>query len=237
MKQPWLKFYPSDWRSDAALRMCSMAARGLWMEMLGLMHHAEPYGHLVVNGSALDPKQLSQLAGCGLRECVNLLAELESCGVFSRTSEGIIYSRKMKRDFERSLKDKENGARGGNPILKGGVNPEDKAQKLEARSQSLDKKEDASLRSATPVKKYAFESGIIKLNDKTLSSWSDAFSYLDLKAELIALSEWAEEQPNWFHAVKGALGKRNREQKTKIEQSRILPFVRHGPGDPNAGII
>ena len=31
---PWMKFYPSDWRSDAALRTVSSAARGLWMDML-----------------------------------------------------------------------------------------------------------------------------------------------------------------------------------------------------------
>jgi len=50
MKQPWLKFFPSDWRADPALRMCSLAARGLWIEMLCLMHEARPHGSLLVNG-------------------------------------------------------------------------------------------------------------------------------------------------------------------------------------------
>lgn len=143
MKRPWMKFYPADWRADAALRMCSMAARGLWMEMLSIMHNAEPYGHLTINGVALDQKQLSQLAGCGLRECINLLSELEVCGVFSRTNDGVIYSRKMKRQREKELRDQENGKRGGNPDIKGRVNPEDKAQKLDARSQKLEKKKKA----------------------------------------------------------------------------------------------
>lgn len=40
MSDPWLKFYPTDWRSDPALKMCSLAARGLWIEMIALMHEA-----------------------------------------------------------------------------------------------------------------------------------------------------------------------------------------------------
>jgi hypothetical protein len=48
---PWMKFYPADWRSDPMLRLCSLAARGLWAEMICLMHEAEPYGSLLVNGN------------------------------------------------------------------------------------------------------------------------------------------------------------------------------------------
>lgn len=63
--------------------------------------------------------------------------------------------------------------------------------------------------------KYAFESGVIRLNQKDFDEWTLAFSHLDLRAELLSLSEWAANQPKWFHAVSGALAKRNREQKTK----------------------
>ena len=48
MDNPWMKFYTADWRSDPALRMCSMAARGLWVEMICLMHEATPYGQLLI---------------------------------------------------------------------------------------------------------------------------------------------------------------------------------------------
>ena len=144
MKQPWMKFYPSDWRSDPALRMCSIAARGLWAEMICIMHEANPYGHLVVNGVEVTVKQLASLSGCTLRECVNALAELESCGVFRRTETGLIFSLRMKRDKEKAEKDKQNGANGGNPALRG-VNPpvkgEDKAQKPEAIYQIPELKE------------------------------------------------------------------------------------------------
>lgn len=130
MSSPWLKFYPTDWRADPALRMCSLAARGLWMEMLCIMHEAEPYGSLRVNGRPVTEKQLSALAG---GEVGDLLCELEDAGVFSRDDDGTVYSRRMQRDAEKAARDKANGKGGGNPSLKRGVNPPDKAQKPEAR--------------------------------------------------------------------------------------------------------
>lgn len=142
MSTPWLKLFPSDWRADPALRMCSMAARGLWMEMLCVMHEAEPRGTLRVNGKPLTSRQLATLAGCPNVD--ELLAELEEAGVFSREEDGTIFSRRMVRDAEKAEADKANGRKGGNPKLKAldnpttdeGVNPPDKAQKPDSRSQT-----------------------------------------------------------------------------------------------------
>jgi hypothetical protein len=131
-----MKFYPSDWRADPALRSCTIAARGLWVEMLALMHEAEPYGSLLINGARIDKKRLATLTGIKESECAVLLLELEGFGVFSRDDDGTIYSRRMRRDAAKAIKDKENGKKGGNPTVKGGVNPrvngEVKAQKPEA---------------------------------------------------------------------------------------------------------
>lgn len=136
MSNPWLKFYPSDWRSDPALRMCSIGARGLWMEMLCVMHEND--GALSINGRALTTRQLANLAGCAVEEVDSLLSELEEAGVFSRRDDYTIYSRRMIRDAEKAETDKANGRKGGNPKIKPGVNPTDngevKAQKPEARS-------------------------------------------------------------------------------------------------------
>jgi hypothetical protein len=142
MKNPWVKFYPSDWRSDPRLRMCTVAARGLWIEMLCLMHEANPYGHLLIEGKAPNDTQLAMLAGIQTEQVTNLLGELESAGVFSRSSKGVIYSRRMVRDEKRAKNAQKNGRNGGNPSLcktkeiSGLVNPEDnlevKAQKPEA---------------------------------------------------------------------------------------------------------
>lgn len=100
--QPWMKFYPADWRADPALRMCSLAARGLWVEMLSIMHEAEPYGYLLVNGRPVTDAQLAVLAAAPSDQVPSLLDELETAGVFSRTRKGVIFSRRMVRDEKKS---------------------------------------------------------------------------------------------------------------------------------------
>jgi hypothetical protein len=75
---------------------------------------------------------------------------------------------------------------------------------------------------APSTKTYAFESGIIRLNQQHFDQWKNAFSHLELAAELLSLSQWAEsEGKNWFHAVKGALAKRNREVKAAKDRPQI----------------
>lgn len=146
MRNPWMKFYPSDWRADPLLRSCDPMSRYLWLEMIGLMHEAEPYGHLVLNGNAIDDETLAALAGMPLKAVRSALRELSRKGVFSLTDDGIIYSRRMVRDEMRATSRRLNGAKGGNPTLKNqgvsesSVNQEDnrqvKPQKPEARSQN-----------------------------------------------------------------------------------------------------
>lgn len=153
MSDPWLKFYPTDWRSDPALKMCSLAARGLWIEMIALMHEATPYGHLVVSGRTPTDAQLAVLAGALPAQVSDLVGELEAAGVFSRTREGVIFSRKMTRTAKKAAIARKNGKNGGNPNLRketrnkpsDNQNPTDwvKPQNPEARSQ-IDKEAIAS---------------------------------------------------------------------------------------------
>lgn len=145
MSDPWFKFFPTDWRADPSLRMCSLAARGLWIEMIGLMHEAVPYGHLLMAGNSPTDSQLALLAGAPSDQIPDLIGELEAAGVFSRTTKGVIYSRRMARTYKKVAIARKNGKTGGNPTLRkvtknglsdnqkaeGGVNP----QKLETRNQ------------------------------------------------------------------------------------------------------
>lgn len=118
MSDPWFKFYPTDWRSDPRLRMCGLAARGLWIEMIAVMHEATPYGHLLVAGQSPTDAQLAVLAGTPPDQIPGLVGELESSGVFSRTGAGVIFSRKMTRSAKKSAVAKKNGKNGGNPSLR-----------------------------------------------------------------------------------------------------------------------
>lgn len=156
MSTPWLKFYPSDWRADPALRMCSIGARGLWMEMLCVMHEASPRGHLLVNGRAITSPQLASLVGMASDGVEALLSELEDAGVFSRKKNGVIFSRRMEKDENKARKNQENGKMGGNPSLckpsekQESLNPEVKAQKPEARNQISEAEKKKEPRTAAP---------------------------------------------------------------------------------------
>jgi hypothetical protein len=127
-KQPYSKWYWSDWRGDPKLKLCSLAARGLWMDMLALMHEAEPYGHLLVEGVMPGIDGLAAICGRPAKEVRAAFAELEQWKVFSRTEDGTPFSRRMIRDREKAEQDKANGRKGGNPKVirkdNGGVNPQ-----------------------------------------------------------------------------------------------------------------
>lgn len=154
MKLHWSKFYWSDWRGDPKLRICSIGARGLWIEMLCIMNEATPIGHLLVNGIYPTDKQLSVLVGVPVDELPGLLSELDNAGVFSRNGKGVIYSRRVVRDEKKSIHARKVGKTGGNPSLSNQtgistqdnppVNQKDKGgdntQKLEARSYKLESK-------------------------------------------------------------------------------------------------
>jgi hypothetical protein len=113
---------------------------------MAIMHRSTPYGHLLVNGNALTDAQLGVLAGAPPDQITDLLRELESAGVFSRTRAGVIYSRRMTRDEKKARAAQKNGKNGGNPNLckttdilpsdKGIDNTPLKAQKPEARFKS-----------------------------------------------------------------------------------------------------
>lgn len=160
-KRPWLKFYPSDWRGDPKLRMCSIGARGLWAEMICLMHEADPYGHLLINASQVTNRQLASLAGITQPDCMKFMAELESSGVYSRTENKTIFSRRMVRDAAKSLQGKEdadkrwgNGSDDGSPIPSPIGSPKGKPNSLESKSQIDDGKTRAG---ASLISPEAFE--------------------------------------------------------------------------------
>jgi hypothetical protein len=100
---PWIKFYPRDWRGDQALRVCSLAARGLWMEMLCIMHEATPYGHLFIGAQPVADDALARLAGSSISEVQALLVELQNAQVLRLTRTGVIFSKRMVADEKRAI--------------------------------------------------------------------------------------------------------------------------------------
>jgi len=144
MSQPWMKFYPRDWRGDQALRAVSVAARGFWMECLCIMHEAKPYGHLVLNGESVEGEILARMTATTAEETSTLLAELHKAGVASITGRGVVFSRRMIKDAERAKKGKKSAQkRWAQPLEKqqkndgpnGSANGSPTTQKPETRYQ------------------------------------------------------------------------------------------------------
>ncbi len=117
MKRPAFQFYPADWRKDPALSACSLAARGLWIELMCIAHEGGTYGVLSINGKPMAPAQIARMVGESPSSVVKLLAELEDAGVFSRDEQGCIFSRRMVKDEHVRNVRADAGRLGGNPKL------------------------------------------------------------------------------------------------------------------------
>lgn len=57
MKLPAFQFYPGDWRKDPGVQSLSFHDRGVWHEMLCLMHESEERGKLTLNGSGREEQR------------------------------------------------------------------------------------------------------------------------------------------------------------------------------------
>ena len=181
----WSKFFWSDWSNDPALRICSLAAQGLWMRMLCIAAEADPTGYVTVNGRPLGVTDIARLAGVTETECESLLAELDWNGVFSRDRKDAIYSRRMVRDAKTAKKNRENGKKGGNPTIgkdegisewvnppvKGGVKP----HKPVAICQKPESSSTARARSPVTSQHRAMALDLLDRGKASLTSWERNF--------------------------------------------------------------
>jgi uncharacterized phage protein (TIGR02220 family) len=119
MKRPAFQFYPKDWRDEQSLRLCSMAARGLWIDLMCLMHSSERYGHLELAGKPMTAEQVARLVGESAKDVKRWMAELTDNGVCSTTPEGVLFSRRMVRDEDIRNRRAEGGAAGADHGVKG----------------------------------------------------------------------------------------------------------------------
>ncbi len=218
----YLKFFPSDWRGDEKLRLCSLEARGLWMELICLIARSPEPGHLLIDGRAPEIKELAQLAGCSVRALASGLGELTRRQVCSVTESGIIVSRRMQRDAARRHRNRLNGSHGGNPKLlsdnrlgdsriTGPVNrhhaKSDKpiVQSPEIHSPKPDQKaadSSALEASAEPQASVALSFQTVgpkakhwALTDAQVSEWQTAYPGIDVYAEARRAWSWLNANP------------------------------------------
>lgn len=113
MSLPHIQFYVGDWRKDMAIQSLSYHHRGVWFELLLLMHCSEQRGRLTVNGRPMSNSSLARLLGLGVEEAKDAIDVLIASGVASRDATGTIVNRRMVREEELRRKRAEAGRVGG----------------------------------------------------------------------------------------------------------------------------
>lgn len=164
---PFVKWHGRDWLGDPLLRMVGPEVRGVWIDILCAMMNAEPYGHLAVNGRPMSDEQAARLTGTDIGTFKAILKEIEDAGISSRTDGGMLFSRRLVRDYERFMKASEFGKRGGgNPKLN---------QNTEEKQESRDQKPEARGALKVPFK-GTYKGIVIPECLATVEGFADAFA-------------------------------------------------------------
>lgn len=172
----WIKFNPADWLGDRRLIRCSLAAKGLWIDIVCMAASVDPdsdlYGHAVTTNTEgqivpLSTQMLANECGATREEVEMALEELGRNGVFSRTKDGIIYSRRLVRDRQAYLEAASNGSKGGKKSqtrwsrqvrqagVEGGVELESESE-IRVRDKNQSKSQDEG-QDKTNLKELAFD--------------------------------------------------------------------------------
>jgi uncharacterized phage protein (TIGR02220 family) len=118
MKMPAMQFYPADWRKDLAVQALGYHDRGVWFEMLCLMHESSERGVLLLNGVAMVDDMIARLLGLDNQIFKQTLTTLLTYGVAKRRQEdNAIFSKRMVDDEKLCKIRREAGKLGGNPAL------------------------------------------------------------------------------------------------------------------------
>ena len=118
MKLPSMQFYPADWRKDPGVQALSYHDRGVWFEILCLMHESEQRGKLILNGNPMPEDALARLLGLDNQTLNQTLTTILTYGVATREPEsGVLICRRMVRDEGIRKIRQDAGKMGGNPLL------------------------------------------------------------------------------------------------------------------------
>jgi hypothetical protein len=113
-KLPAFQFYPGDWRKDPAVQSLDYETRGVWIELLCLMHESEQRGKLMLAGRAMTDVEISRLLGISVERAKQNLSKLEANGVANREQEtGALVCRRMVRDEDLRQARSTAGRKGG----------------------------------------------------------------------------------------------------------------------------
>lgn len=139
-KLPWFPFSPAVWHQDVGIQTLTYEERGIWFEMLLMMHDSEEYGYLSLNGKAISNERLAQLLNLSVEKMNAVVETLLDLGVCKREEVplktkdldkhnhndnppvmGRLYNRRLVIDQEKRLKITKEKRKGGNPNFQKGL--------------------------------------------------------------------------------------------------------------------
>lgn len=100
-KLPAIQFYPGDWRKDVGVQSLGYHDRGVWFEMLLLMHDSEVRGKLMLGGKAMTDEILASVLRIRIEVLTETIKTLIDRGITERDKRtGALVNRRMLRDEE-----------------------------------------------------------------------------------------------------------------------------------------
>lgn len=119
-KLPYIAFYPSDWQNEPGLRIGGHELKGVWIDILCLMHWCEERGVLATAGRAWSDEEIARAVGGDQNRTLQCLQQLVALGIANRTQSGALMCRRMVADESKRRKCSEAGkSGGGNPTFGG----------------------------------------------------------------------------------------------------------------------
>jgi hypothetical protein len=116
-KKESFAFYPQDWMSDSRLRLCSAGARGLWIDILCLMHLSNERGYLLIDDTVLDEQMLQKRLGYDAQEFDDCFTELRRYNIIKKDENNRYFCKRIVNAQLLSEKRSMSGKLGGNPNL------------------------------------------------------------------------------------------------------------------------
>ena len=117
-KKESFAFYPADWMSDSRLRLCSVGARGLWIDILCLMYLSSERGYLVIEDTILDEQMIQKALAYDAKEFDDYFTELKRYNIIKKDEKNRYFCKTMVNAQQLSEKRTMSGKLGGNPNLK-----------------------------------------------------------------------------------------------------------------------
>lgn len=117
-KLPAFQFYPADWRKDPGVQALTYEERGIWFELLCIMHESDSRGFLKINDQKIDELILARMLGLTVKKVQKVLKTLDFFKVYSVDENGVIYCRRMVKDEHILQVRRAAGKLGGSPLLK-----------------------------------------------------------------------------------------------------------------------